>query len=81
MTVPEPFDLFDAHAVVDTRAAGGFLQDGDQTRTVVFLETDVVPVGEDQPVTTLRLVVDLDRFFALMAKLEHAGKTALMMPL
>jgi hypothetical protein len=77
----EPFDLFDAHTVVDTRAAGGFLQDGEEATTVVFVETDVVPVGEDGPVTTLRLVVDLDHLFALVAKLEHAGKTALMMPL
>lgn len=83
MTVPE--DLPAAFSVIDVRAAGGFLQDGDHVTAQVYLEIDGTTddVTSEAPIhtVTVPLTMDLDTYFKLMARLEHAGKTALMMPI
>jgi hypothetical protein len=80
MALPDPFDLFATLTVIDVRAAGGFLQDGDEASAQVYLEVEA-SAEVDGPAATFRFTMDLDQLFALMARLEHAGKTALMMPL
>jgi hypothetical protein len=85
LTAPEPFDLDDTFTITDVRAAGGFLQDGEQTDAQVFLEIEgtTYAVDSQNPIytSTHRFTMDLDTYFRLMARLEHAGKTALMMPI
>lgn len=76
----EPFDLDDATTITRVRTAGGFLQDGEKSTPVVFVEITAVPVGADGPEVIYRHCLPLDTYFPMMAGLEHAGKTAIMMP-
>lgn len=80
IALSEPFDLDDALTITRVRSGGGFLQDGEESTSQVFIEVTAVPIGTDGPPVTFRLCVGLDLYFVMMAGLEHAGKTAIMMP-
>jgi hypothetical protein len=69
----------DVIQVSTTRTAGGLVRNGDGTEPAVYLELTGQSVAGPPGPTTVRFSLPLDAYFALMALLEHAGKTALLM--
>jgi hypothetical protein len=77
----QPFDLADAMTIVDIAAAGGFMQDGDKVTLQVFVEITATPIDADGPEAKFRFVMGMDQYFPFMARMEHAGKTSLVLSL
>lgn len=73
------FDVADVAFYEASRAGAAIVRDSDSPHVGVYLEIDAVEAGGRGGRVKHRLMLTMDNLFELVAQLEFAGKTALLM--